>query len=231
MSQLHDELQRILGSGQPIGRIGRAIVDLLEKASDDAEAVKLLAFAAAERDAVEKREISLDAKAPSDETWKRLELSERAELRRFLRESLLESTDAQDFGKRWHAFISKYPSKETRAFLVANVLYSWYLPFQPLPGRPAALSDNARKKALETHREAFEQMHRLAILPFRKTSEMAGLALKVLDSVEDEDARVALLAMLVHRAQTMAGLTAERRAQALAGVGAGPASLAGADGS
>jgi|GEM_PF-3440608 len=220
MSELQTELRTILGSKQPIGRIGRAIIDLLGKAPSGDARIELLAIAVTERDAVDKCETELNAKDVTEELWKKLLQSEQLEIKRFLRINLFEARDAAAFGGALLKFLGRYPSKETKAFLLANILYSWYLPFKPLPGKPEALSDEARDRALEAHADAFAMMHHIAILPFKKTTEMAGLALKVLDSVDDPDARVALLAMLIHRCQSVAGMSAERRAQAMSQVGA-----------
>lgn len=222
MGHNEQRLRTILGSGAPISQIGRALVDLLAEAEGDEERVELLTVAVSQRDEVEKQPTELAAKAVPKQRWEELTLREQSEIVRFLKQALFEARSAREFAQMLQTFLAKYPAKDARAFVLANVLYSWYLPFRPLPARPEALDDEVRKRAVEEHRDAFATMHQIAILPFNKTTEQAGLALRVLESVEDRDAKVALLALLIHRVQSVAGMQAQRRAQAMAQVGSQP---------
>jgi len=189
------ELKAVLGSQTADKSVhAEALLKVIHSADSSDERADLLAIAFIERDSVTKTPKILPNKGIPDDRWDMLVKTHADLVNGHLKMAFFKSRTARDFASEVLRLVDFLPESDEKTFVVAEALFSPYVPYRELPGTPVHMSNAEYQHKLESDKDRVSLIDYIMGLPFDERTERASMLIQVIDDTNDRDLRVALLA-------------------------------------
>jgi hypothetical protein len=198
MASKENALRRILGSQTSDKAVlAQAVLEVLKTASDRDEMIDLFVIAITERDSVDSVEVELKNVGMPSEQWNDLAQTMGKVVHEYLVRTFYRTTDARGFADHALRLLDLFELDSEKTYALAMTLHSPFVPYRQLPGKVVAMSSEKFIQLLKANQDKVDLVEYAASLPVHKTTDVASLVLPILDSVDSQEARIALIAWLI----------------------------------
>lgn len=198
MSAKEVTIRSILGSEtNDKSVLAQAIHEVLKTAVDEDERAALFAIVLTERESVAKKPKPLSNKGLSPEEWTDLNNTQHLVVLTYLLRTFHRTTTALEFAKGALRVLDLFDTDSEKTFAIASIMFSPYVPYRQLPGRIIPMPSERFDHLAKANKDQIELIEYAIQIPFNKTTEVASLILPILDSEQDQETRVALLAAMI----------------------------------
>jgi len=202
-------LRTVLGSETSDKSVlGQAILKVIQGATSPEERVDLFAIALSERDTVPKTPRALPNKGISQDDWDQLAKTHADMVDGHLKMAFFRAANVKGFASEILRLVDFVTEENEKTYVLARTLFSAYVPYRELPGKPVHMNDASYRHKLDSEKNRVGLVDYIMGLSFDQRTERASVLLQVIDDTTDKDLRVALLAhaMYVFEKQVTEGL-------------------------
>lgn len=190
-----DTLRNILGSETSDKTVlAQAILDIMKTAVDENEVIDLLAIVLTERDSVPKYIKQLSNKGLPPDMWDQFVRTHAKIADDYLKMAFYNSSNVKDFASYAVRLINLFESEDEKTFILAEIIYSYYVPYHELPGEIINMADRQFQHIIDSNPDKAELIRFVTQIPWATHTELASVVLPILDGESNKEVRVALFA-------------------------------------
>lgn len=192
-----EELNKIMGSQTNDKAVhAQALWNFLAEADSREEKIELLEHVIINLSKVDKHPLMLSNKGLEPGRWSELSKKLGNIVKDHVRNAFFSTNNSKDFAAELYKLYEFLSEPDEVTFALGTTLYSCaVIPYHSLPGDLFDFADDEFKQLILANKEKSELINYLVRLPFYSWTQAVSQVIQVIDDVDDQKLRVALLTL------------------------------------